>query len=221
MTPRVGAATFALLGALLVGGVSQAFLWRWGFEGLASVTDSQFMWVLLIYGVSWGWSGGRIGPGVAAGGLTGLAIITSYYLGQWVADGPHSATSQFSSTGGVPWSLAAIGGGAVLGLFGALSGMDVRRKPRVKAVGITTPAVIVAAGPPLWLLVNGQYLDGSGLAPAVAFFVLVGVGLFVAAVRTCGPIASLQALALSVGLGGVALAGLWFLQTHGWLYLTF
>lgn len=221
MTRRVAAATIGLLGAVLVGGVSQTYLWRWGLEGLGNVTGSQFMWVLLIFGVSWAWADGRLGPGIAAGALTGLALIANYYGWQWVADGRHAAVSQFSSTGGWAWTLAATGGGAVVGLFGALSGMDGRRRPRLKALGLTTPAVIVGVGAPLWLLVNGQFLATSQLLPAAAAFVVAGAGLLLVAVRTCGPVASIQALALSVGIGGLALAGLWFLQTTGWLYLTF
>lgn len=220
MTRRGVAVTLGLSGALLVGGVSQAYLWRWGFEGLASVTSSQFTWILLIFGVSWGAAGGRLGPGSAAGGLTGLALMVSYYAMQWVADGRHSALAQFS-TGGVFWTVAAIGGGAVIGLFGALASMEVRERPRLKALGITTPAVIVSVGPLMWILTNSEYLDPSRLLPAVAVFVISGAALLLVAARTCGPIASIQALAISIGLGVASLVGLLMLQTHGWLYLTF
>jgi hypothetical protein len=218
---QVVAAPLGLMGALFVGGFSQAFLWRWGFEGLADVTGSQFMWVLLTFGVAWGWAGGRLGRGVIAGLLTGLALIASYYVFQWVADGRHAAIAQFSGTGGVAWTLAAMGGGALIGLFGALASMETRERPRLKAVGITTPALIVGVGPPLWLLVNGQYLDTARLLPAIVVFVIVGAALFLVTFRTCGPIVSMQALAVSFGFGAAALAGLWMLQTHGWLYLTF
>jgi hypothetical protein len=71
------------------------------------------------------------------------------------------------------------------------------------------------------LLVSGAYLDASSRVPAVAVFLLVWAALVGVAARTCGLGACAQALALSIGLGGVALAGLWLLQTQGWLYLTF
>jgi hypothetical protein len=210
-----------LLGALLIGGVSQAFLWRWGLGGLSTVTGSQFMWVLLAFSVAWGWADGRVDQGAAAGGVTGLALIASYYAMQWLADGRHSALAQFSKTGGVAWTVAAIGGGAVIGLLGALASMNGRERPKLKALGVATPAVIVGVGPALWLLTNGHYLEPSRLLPATAVFMLAGGALLLYAVRTCGPAASTQALAISVGIGAIALAGLLWLQTHGWLYLTF
>ena len=221
MTRRGGAVVLGLLGALLIGGVSQAFLWRWGLGGLSTVTGSQFMWVLLAFSVAWRWAEGRVDQGVAAGGVTGLALMASYYAMQWVADGRHSALAQFSKTGGVAWTLAAIGGGAVIGLFGALASMNGRERPRLKALGVATPAVIVGVGPALWLLTNGRYLDPARLIPAAAVFVLAAGALLLYAVRTSGPIASMQALAISVGIGAIALVGLLRLQTHGWLYLTF
>jgi hypothetical protein len=210
-----------LLGALLVGGVSQTFLWRWGYEGLASVTGSQFMWMLLTFGVSWVWAGGRLRQGVAAGGLTGLALIASYYAMQWVADGRHSAVAQFAKTGGVAWTLAAVGGGAVMGIFGALAGMEARVQPRLKASGMTTPAVIAAVGPPLWIWATSEYLDAARLLPAVATFVLVSAVLLLVSLRTCGAMACMHALALSTAVGAAALVALLVLQTQGWLYLTF
>jgi hypothetical protein len=168
---------------LLIGGASQAFLWRSGLAAMADVTNSQFMWVLLTFAAAWAYADGRIAHGVAAGSLTGLALIASYYAFQWLADGRHSALAQFSKTG--------------------------------------APAVIVAVGPAAWILVNSEHLDVARLAPAVTVFLLVGIALFLVAVRTCGPAASLQALAVSVGIGAVALAGLLVLETTGWLYLTF
>lgn len=220
VTRRSAAATVGSLGALLLG-ASQAFLWRWGHDGLASVTSSQFMWILLTFGVAWGWARGRPGPGVAAGGMTGMALISCYYALQWAADGRHSAVTQFSRSGGVAWTLAAVGGGALMGLFGALAGMDVRERARLKALGIITPAVIVGVGPIVWLGTNGEHLDPARLSPAASVFVLVGVGLLAVAARVCGWFASFQGLALSLALGAAAIVGLLMLQTQGWLYLTF
>lgn len=223
VTRRGNAVAAGMVGALLVGGVSQTLLWRWGpgLDGLADVTGSQFMWVLLTFGVAWGWAGGRLVPGVVAGGLTGLALIANYYAMQWVVDGQHSAVAQFTKTGGVAWTLAAVGGGGVMGVFGALAGLDGRDRPRLKALGFATPALIVGGGPPLWIWVNGQYLNVPGLLPAVAVFVFIGAASLVVTARTCGRVACLHALALSAGFGTVGLGGLLILQTHGWLYLTF
>ena len=220
MTRRGGAVAWGLLGALLVGGVSQTFLWRWGLGGLSQVTGSQFMWVLLVFGVAWGWAEGRLDHGAAAGGVTGLALIASYYATQWAADGRHAAWAQFSKTGGVEWTLAAVGGGAVIGLFGALASMPGHERPRRKALGVTTPAVIVGGGPALWILANGDHLGPARLTAAVGVFALAGVAMLLYAVRTCGLAASTQALAISIGLGATALGALWWLQTQGWLYLT-
>ncbi len=211
----------ALAGALLLGGASQAFLGRWGHDGLAAVAGSQFAWVLLTFGVAWGWADGRVPAGAAAGALTGLALIVSYYAMQWAVDGRHSAVAQFSKSGGPAWTVAAVGGGAVIGVLGALAGRPAGDRPLLKALGMTTPAVIVGAGPVLWLVVNGAYLPRSSRLPAVAVFMLAGAALLVTAVRTCGARASIQAVGLSLVLGAAALALLLGLQTTGWLYLTF
>lgn len=213
-------AVTGLLGAVFVGGISQTFLWRWGLEDVGSVTGSQFMWVLLAFGVSWAWARGRLAPGVAAGAVTGLALISSYYATQWLADGQHAATAQFSGTGGLAWSLSAILGGAVLGVLGALAGVDDPSMARWKAVGITTPAVVVGVGPLLWLVSQGDHLQVTRLLVAAGVFGLVAAVLVLVAIRACGPVASLQGMAVSVGLGLAALGGLLVLQTGGWLYLT-
>lgn len=139
---------------------------------------------------------------------------------QWVADGRHAALAQFSKTGGVEWTLAASGGGAVIGLFGALASMNGRERPRRKALGVATPAVVVGVGPALWILTSGDHLNPDRLTPAVVVFALAGGAMLLYAARTCGVVASTQALTVSVGLGATALVGLLWLQTHGWLYLT-
>ena len=221
MTRRWVIVALGLLGAVVVGGISQAFLWRWGPDSLSNMTGSQFMWVLLAFGVSWAWADGRLGAGTAAGAMTGLALIASYYAMQWLADGRHSAVAQFTRTGGVAWTLACVGGGAVIGLFGALAGMHGGDRARLKALGITTPALVVSVGPVLWILTNGTNLPVSQLLLALAVFVLVGVTLLVVTFRACGAAACAQGLLVSLGLCAVALGGLLMLETHGWLYLTF
>lgn len=220
-TRRGGAVAWGLVGALLVGGVSQTLLWRWGLGGLATVTGSQFTWVLLAFGVARARAGGRVLPGTAAGGVTGLALITSYYVMQWVVDGRHSALAQLAKTGGAAWTVSAIGGGAVIGLFGGLASMDARARPTAKALGLVTPAAIVIAGPALWLLAGGGRLEAARLAPAAAVFALAGAALVLYAVRACGARAAGRAVVMSIGSGVVALAGLLWLQTHGGLYPTF
>ena len=220
MTRREGAVAWGLLGAVLIGGISQTYLWRWGMGGLSDVMGSQFMWVLLAFGVAWAWAEGNVGRGAAAGGLTGLALIASYYVTQWTADGPHAALAQFVKAGGVEWTSAAVGGGAAIGVLGALASMPGRERPRLRALGLATPAVIVGGGPALWILTNGEHLDPARLIPAVLVFGLAGGALLLYAVRACGLVAATQALAIAVGLGATALVGLLWLQTHGWLYLT-
>ena len=209
------------LGALVVGGVSQAFLWRWGLDGLALVSGSQFMWALLTFAVSWAWAEGDLRRGALAGGATGLALVVSYYALQWAADGSHSATSQFLRSHGLAWTLAATGGGAVMGLCGALASLEGGERPRLKAFGIALPAVVVGVGPATWMLTSGHALEPTRLLPAAIVFALVAVLLLAHAVRACGVTASAQAVALAVVLGAVALAGLMALQRDGWLYLTF
>jgi hypothetical protein len=211
----------ALLAAVLVGGVSQAFVHRTALGSVASVTDSQFLWALLVFGVAWACAEGRIGPGMVAGGLTGLALIASYYIVQWLAEGRHAAVSQFSDARGVAWTIAAVAGGVIMGLFGGLAGVDARRRPRTKALGMTTPGVVVGLGPLVWVLVDHDRLGVTGVLAAVLVFALVGTALFVAAIRMCGPAASLQAAAISIAIGALAVTALLVLETSGWLYLTF
>ena len=221
MTRRAAVAALGLAGAVLCGGIAQTFLWRWGLDPLSVVLGSQFAWVLLTFGVAWAWARGRVAAGVAAGALTGLALIASYYLTQWLADGRHAAVAQFTKSRGVAWTLGAVAGGAVMGIFGALAGRDADRGPRLKALGIATPAVVVGAGAPLWLLHFAANLDAAELLPAVVVFVVAGAALLVATARSCGLGPGIQGLAVSLGLAAAALVGLMVLQTHGWLYLTF
>ena len=211
----------ALLGALLCGGVSQTFLWRAGHPDLVTVTGSQFTWVLLIFVVSWSWADGRPRPAVAAGAATGLALMVSYYAMQWLAEGAHSVAAQFTTSGGTAWTLAAVGGGAVIGLLGGLAGAPAPSRSRAKAIGIMTPAVIVGVGPLVWSALEGQYFEASRRLPVLAVFALAGLALVAATVRTCGWRACLRAGAIAFAAGAVALGGLWLLETRGWLYLTF
>jgi hypothetical protein len=150
-----------------------------------------------------------------------LLLISSYYLSQWVADGQHAAVSQFTKSAGIVWVLAATAGGAVMGGLGALAGRDADEHRHEKALGLTAPALIVLVGPALWVLLFGRVLELSQALPAVAVFAAVGAGLLVHAVRTCGPRAVLRALVAATAEGAAALGCLLWLQTNGWLYLTF
>lgn len=221
MSRRPAAVLCGLAGALLSGGVAQTLLWRWGMSPLGDLLGSQFTWVLLTFAVSWAWAKGKLAPGIAAGALTGLALIASYYATQWLVDGPHAAAAQFTKSGGLAWTLAAVAGGAAMGLFGALAGADPGRTPRRKASGLATPALIVGAGAPLWMLLFHQHMDASTLAPAVAVFVLAGAALLVWTAFTCGLVPGIQGTAVSLTLGSAALLALVALEMHGWLYLTF
>lgn len=221
VTRRPLAAVSGLVGALVVGGVAQTFLWRWGLDGVGSVVGSQFTWVLLTFAVAWAWAEGRLLPGVAAGALTGLALVVSYYATQWLVDGRHAATEQFTDTGGLAWTVAAVGGGAVMGILGAMAGQARPSRARWRAVGITTPAVLVGAGPLLWLATQAEHLQVARVLWAAVVFGLVALALLAVAVRVCGPVASLQGLVVSAALGLAALGALLVLQTGGWLYLTF
>ena len=94
-------------------------------------------------------------------------------------------------------------------------------RQRLKALGIATPAVIVGAGAPLWLLHFGGSFDAVRLLPAVVAFVLAGTALLVVTARTCGLGPGFQGVMGSLGLAATALVALMVMQTHGWLYLTF
>lgn len=207
-----------LAGALLCGGVSQTFLWR-SSPDLAAVTGSQFTWVLLIFVISWAWARGRLPAAATAGALTGLALVLSYYALQWAADGAHSAVAQFTKARGLAWTLSAVIGGAAVGLCGGLTGRATGT--RARAFGIMTPALVVGLGPLAWGVLGGPYLAVSRRLPVLACFVLAATALIVVAVRACGWRACLGAGATALAAGAVALGGLWFLETHGALYLTF
>ncbi|RYU15583.1 hypothetical protein [Nocardioides iriomotensis] len=207
--------------AVLVGGVFQVLLWRWDLGAISVVATSQFTWVLLAFGAGWAWAGGHIGRGAAAGALTGLVLIVSYYGMQWLVDGRHAAVAQLSDSGGLAWTVAAVGGGALMGLLGGLASADARERSGPKALGIVTAALVVGAGPTLWLLVTGGDLPARGVLPAAVVFAVVGTTLLVHAVRSCGVRACLRGLAGALVLAGVALGGLWWLQVSGLLYVTF
>lgn len=210
----------AALCAVLIGGVAQTYAWRWGVEPVTKVTNTQFAWMLLCFAVGWAWAGGRMWSGIVAGGLTGLGLIGSYYCVQWLADGWHSAASQFSGTYGLAWTVAATGGGAMVGGMGALAGSSAEVQPTRKALGLSTAALIVGLGPLVWFITSGQALHKDGIWVAIVFYGAVGVLLATLALRKCGIASFLRGLGLGAIASSVALAGLLVLQSTV-LYTTF
>lgn len=209
-----------LVGAVLIGGVAQTYAWRWDIEWLSDVSNSQFLWVLWSFLVAWAWSRGRVVQGAAAGAATGLALIVSYYLVQWVSDGRHSATSQFADARGAAWTLAAVGGGAAVGILGGLAAAPAATAAGRKAFGLVAMGLVVGAGPSTWLAARGGSFQDGGLSTAATLFAIVGLVLLVAAARTCGAAALLRSGALAAVTGATALAVLFALE-HTVLYLTF
>lgn len=222
--PRyLGGATLGALAALwaiLIGGVAQTYVWRWGLDGVTKVTNSQFAWALLCFVVALAWARGRVASGIVVGGLTGLGLISSYYGAQWFADGWHSAASQFAGTFGFAWTVAATGGGALVGLLGGLAGSSAEAHPTRKAVGLSTMALLFGLGPLAWFKINGDVLHLDGIWVAITFYGAIGVGLGAFALWKCGVAAFLRGLALGALTSLAALAGLLVLQGTV-LYTTF
>ncbi len=210
----------AALCAVLIGGVAQTYVWRWGPEGVTKVTNSQFVWALLCFVVAWAWARGRVSSGMVAGGLTGLGLIGSYYCVQWFADSWHSAASQFAGTYGFAWTLAATGGGALVGVLGALAGSPAEVQPTRKALGLSSAAILVGLGPLAWFIINGDALDKDGSWVAITCCGAVGLLLAGFALWKCGIAPFLRGLALGALSSSVALAGLIVLQNTA-LYTTF
>jgi hypothetical protein len=217
---RIAVIAGAALCAVLIGGVAQTYGWRWGAEGLTKVTNSQFGWTLLCFVVAWAWARGRVASGLAAGGLTGLGLIASYYCVQWFADGWHAAASQFTGTYGFAWTVAATGGGALVGGLGALAGSSAERQPTRKALGLSTAALVVGLGPLAWLVANGDVLHKDGMWVALMFYGAVGLSLGIFALWKCGIAPFLRGLSLGALTSSVALASLLVLQGTV-LYTTF
>jgi hypothetical protein len=218
--PRAATAFLGFAGAVLIGGVAQAFVWRWDIDWLTAVSSSQFLWGLLCFYVAWGWSRGRLLPGVAAGATTGLGLIASYYVVQWLVDGRHAALDQFTESRGLAWTAASVIGGAGVGLLGALAAAPATTHPRRKAFGLVGTALIVAGGPAAWWISRGDQLRPDGSAISVATFVCVGAALLATALWRCGPGDTIRGGVPAVLLATVVLAMLYVLEPR-LLYLTF
>lgn len=216
---RTATVSLGALGALIVGGVAQAVVWRWDIDWLTAVTNSQFLWVLLCFLVAWGWSRGQVLPGIAAGAATGLALIASYYGMQWLVDGRSSAVGQFTDSRGVAWTAASVVGGAGVGLFGALAACPAVTRPRRKAFGLVSAALILAGGPATWLATRSQ-LAPEGAAIAAATYGCVAAALLWVALRRCGAREAIRGGALAAIVAALVLATLFVLQ-NSLLYLTY
>lgn len=220
MKSRAIIVALGLLGATMIGGFAQTILWRWDIDILTYITNSQFLWVLLCFSVSWLWARGSIVGGILAGAITGLALIASYYLFQWLIDGWDAATSQFLGTRGIWWLLAAMGGGGLVGLLGGMSSLSVSQYPVRKMFGILTAALLVGAGPIAVLTFHGNVLDHEGIWVAALFFGMVGGLLAIIALNVGGIKAFLRGCLVSALVAAILLIGL-LVAEQTFLYVTF
>lgn len=193
-------------GAVVIGGVTQAYAEGWGLEPLTVVTNTQFAWTLLCFVVAWALAQGRLTSGLVAGGLTGLGLITSYYGLQWVADGWDAAASQFTHSSGAAWVVASVGCGAVIGSLGALAGSSATDHPTRKALGLATMGLVLALGPLLWSILDEGTLREDWRWFAAAVYAAVGLFLGALALRRCGVTAFLRGLGLAT-VGAAAAFG--------------
>jgi hypothetical protein len=217
---RKAALILSAVGAFLVGGVGQAVVWRWDIDWLTAVSGSQFLWVLLCFFVAWAWSLGRLLPGAAAGAITGLMLIVSYYVVQWLLDGRHAAVAQFTESRGLAWTGASVVGGAAVGLLGALAAASASTTPRRKAFGLVSAALIMGLGPAAWLTLTAERAQRDGASIAAAIFVCVAVGLLWVALRRCGLAHTIRGGIPAVAVTVALLVTLLVLQ-RSVLYMTF
>lgn len=218
---RAAAVLLGVVGAFAIGGVAQAHVWAGAIHWLTAVSNSQFLWALLCFVVAWAWSLGRLLPGAAAGALTGLALIASYYAVQWLVSGQYSAVVQFTNSRGLAWTVASVLGGAGVGLLGALAGQCAATRPRRKAFGMIGAGLLVGCGPAVWKVSRGGYFLSGELGVAVAVFIGVGVVLVTTAFWCCGPRNAIRGGLPAVLVAAGLLAVLFILQNAGILYLTF
>ena len=113
---------------------------------------------------------------------------------------------------GFAWTLAAAGGGALIGSLGALAGSSAEVHPTRKALGLSTAALVVGLGPVAWIITNGDVLHQDGTWVAITFYGEVGLLLGILALWTCGIASFMRGLALGAVACAVVLAGLLALQ---------
>lgn len=168
----------------------------------------------------WPLTGRRVGLIAAAGGLTGLGLIVSYYCLQWQADGWHSAEAQFTQSAGIAWVAASVVGGALIGGLGAWAGCSAQDRPIRKALGLSTAGLVLGLGPILWFVFNGEVVREDWNWVVVAFYATVGSALGLLALLRCGTAPFLRGLALAAVSTVAALGALLALQSTV-LYTTF
>ena len=94
--------------------------WRWHLGVVGDVAGSQSLWGLGSFGFALGMSAGRVRRGLAVGAAFGGVAIGAYYLYEWLAYDLQAATSQLAASG-IFWVPAALLGGGVCGVLGALA----------------------------------------------------------------------------------------------------
>jgi hypothetical protein len=214
----------ALALAFLVGGVAQAELWKVTSGPVLAVVCSQFAWALLCFVVALLAARGAVRAGVVWGAATGLALIGSYYLAQWVFDGAHAASSQFLYARGPAWVVGSVVAGGCFGLCGGLVS-GARRGATAPALGGALAAFTIGVGPALSSAATGRMTDFLGdLTPRTwAAIVYAGVGLviLVAVWRRCGHRATAVGVGAGVAIAAVGLGVLFWAERSGVLYQTF
>lgn len=212
------ALTLVLLAAFLIGGVAQAWLWRLGVDALTAPLSSQFAWAVVLFAAGWA-APRRSKWAVAAGAVTGLVLIGSYYLCQALADGAGSATAQFTKSRGPGWVAATVVVGAALGLLGGWSARTAERPVR-GAFALLTMAAALAGGPLLLVALYGANLPSTARVVIPVVYVGVGLGLALHAVRRVPRPQLLRGAAGAVIAAAIGLAVLVLLMTRV-LYRTF
>lgn len=210
--------TLVLVAAFVIGGVAQTWLWWLDIEVLAAPLNSQFAWAVVLFAAGWV-APRRTAWAVAAGAVTGAALIGSYYLCQALADGTDAATSQFTRARGAGWVAASILVGAALGLLGGWSARSHERPVR-GAFGLLTTAAAVGLGPLSLVAVYGTLIPSTARIVIPVVFGLVGIGLVAHAVRNVPPRPLVRGACVATVASVVGLSILVLLMTRV-LYTTF
>ncbi len=208
----------AVTGYAVALGVLSADGWRWNAV-LGAVAGLQALWVLGAWGSGRWLSAGRTGRGATLGAAFGTLAIATYYVYEALAHTLHAATAQLGASG-VFWVPAAIVGGSVAGVVGALAARPpTGRAVEASAVGHVLMAAVLLAEPGWVLFRLSAFADRETLVAALAVPAVLSAALVVLAVRRSGTRAVLVAAsgaALVVPVAGAA----FLLVEHGFGYLT-